>query len=179
MRFRHFTAVLAALSLAPLAGCSGNEAEQAAEMAKKPMSEAIASIDGVSSFAAALKKTGLDGIFQGPGDYTVLAPENGAFGSLGETSEDAILAAVLREHILPGTILPDDIKAALQAENGEPVSMATMGSGVISFSLAGERIVATSSDGRKAMLSDSPVRAANGVVIPVDAVLRDTNLPEK
>jgi uncharacterized surface protein with fasciclin (FAS1) repeats len=181
MRFRHLIAVMAGFALVPAAGCSPTEEERAAEMAKKPLSEAIASLDSVSGFAAALEKTGLDGIFEGPGDYTVLAPENGAFGDVGETSEDAILAAVLREHILPGTILPDDIRAALQAGDGEgePVSVATMGSGAISFSMAGERIVATSGDGRKAILSDLSYRAANGVVIPVDAVLRDTNFPEE
>ena len=179
MNFRIMTAAVAAVSMVPLAACTKVETDEAGnQVTGQTTIEALAADDNLSDFAGAFETTGLDGIFDGPAAYTVLAPENGAFGALEDSEEDMseeerkpVMAAVLRDHILPGALTPDDIKASLEAGNGS--AMATMGNGSVTFSLNNEdRIVATGADGRKAILSEAAVRTDNGVVIPVDAVLR-------
>jgi uncharacterized surface protein with fasciclin (FAS1) repeats len=173
MKIMAFLPAVAAIALAPLAACSDSETKVAAESPDQRLSAAIAADGDISKFARALQTTGLAGIFEGPAEYTVLAPEDGAFGKLNGDLEAPVVAAILREHILPGAVLPDDIKASLEKAGEDGVSMVTMGSGVVSFSLEEGRLVATSADGKKAVLSDSPVKAANGVLIPVDGVLKD------
>jgi uncharacterized surface protein with fasciclin (FAS1) repeats len=182
MRFRAMFAALAALSLAPLAACSeqADSAKDDAAVPSRSLAEAIDSQGELSKFADALEQTGLEGIFEGPGDYTVLAPENQAVEKLGETGERLmqedqrpVLAAILRRHILPGTILPEDIKKSLAKEEGNTVIMATMGSNAMTFTLEDGRIVATTGEGWRGVLSDSAIRASNGVVIPVDAVQQE------
>lgn len=173
MKIVAFLPAVAAIALAPLAACSDSETKVAAENANQRLSAAIAADGKISNFAKALETTGLAGIFEGPAEYTVLAPEDAAFNKLTGDLEAPVLAAILREHILAGAVLPDDIKASLKNAGEDGVSMVTMGSGAVAFSLEDGRVVATSADGKKAVLSDSPVRATNGVLIPVDGVLKD------
>ena len=179
MKLKPMVAALAAISLVPLAACTKVETDEAGnEVTSQTTIEALAANDDLSGFAEAFEATGLDGIFDGPAAYTVLAPDNAAFGALEQSEEGMneeerapVTASVLRDHILPGALTPDDIKAALEAGNSS--AMATMGNGSVTFSLNNEdRIVATGADGRKAILSDAAVRTDNGVVIPVDAMLR-------
>jgi len=185
MNCRTLFAAMAALSLTPLAACSDNGSDASNTSADPLLSEAIGSTNDLSKFAEALKKTGLIGIFDGPASYTILAPDDGAFAKLEEADEPlmeadqaAVLAAIVREHILPGAVTPNDIKAAVEASSSKSAIITTMGSDGITFTLEGGRIVATSGDGRRALLSASPIRAANGVVIPVDAVLRETDISQ-
>lgn len=174
MDHRPLLAALAALALTPLAACSGENSETPAKQEEQTLLDALGSAKDLSRFSAGLKDTDLEGIFAGPADYTVLAPRNEAFEGLGDDIDAPILAAALREHILPGTVTPDDIKAAIDSASGEPVAMATMGAGAVTFSLEDGKIVATSGDGRKAVQTGSPIRAGKHVVIPVDALLKET-----
>jgi len=182
MNYRTLFVAMAALALAPIAACSDEGSDASTTSADLLLSEAIGSTNDLSKFSEALEKTGLTGVFEGPASYTILAPDDGAFANLGEVGEQLmeadqapVLAAIVREHILPGAVMPDDIKASVEASNGKSVIITTMGSDGITFTVEGESIVATSGDGRKAILSASPIRTANGVVIPVDAVLRETD----
>ncbi|MCB2078556.1 MAG: fasciclin domain-containing protein [Novosphingobium sp.] len=178
MTFRPIALAFAAIAMVPLAACSDNADVAGAETAQS-MKDALDENGDLSSFAEALEDTGLAGIFDGPSSYTVLAPVNDAFPSLPEAGEDQsedqrkpMLAAILRDHILPGTVMPDDIKASLQTSDGPPPSMATMGNGTVTFSLDGDQIVATGASGQRAILDGTPVRTTHGVVIPISGSLR-------
>lgn len=181
MNVRTCLAALAVIGLVPLAACSDDAGEEASALAEGDgdLASALAGEDRLSQFSAALSGAGLAGAFKGPGDYTVLAPENAAFEKLGDTGKEllqpdqkAILAAILREHILPGAMTREDIAQALDNAQGKPVTVATMGSGAVQFSKDGDTIVATGADGSKATLSADTVTGTNGVAIPIDGFLK-------
>ncbi len=181
MRYNSILTAIAITAMIPLSACADKSAEGTAAKAdaKTSLTETINSDPNFSDFAKALDKAGLAGVFDGPGDYTVLAPDNGAFGKLGDAGEvllqpeqRAALAAVLREQILPGSIMPEDIEKSLAGANGKSVSMVTLGSSAVVFTKEGDKIMVTSADGKKASVSGKPQTAKNGVVMSVDTFLK-------
>ena len=179
-------AVLAAVSLVllvPLAAC-GSKAEDkpsaaAATSANGTLAAAVGGAPGLTTVATALKSTGLSSVFDGSAPYTLLAPDDDAFGALGEAGKTlqspengAALAEILRDHILPGYLTVADIEAALKTAGGKPVTMKTMGGKSVSFVREGEALVVSTPDGARAKVDGAAVSANNGVVIPLDAVLR-------
>jgi uncharacterized surface protein with fasciclin (FAS1) repeats len=137
-----------------------------------------ASLDANSTFVQAAKAAGLDATLAGPGPYTVLVPSDDAFAKLPNGMADSLmkpeskaeLTRVLTYHILPGTILVDDIGKAIDKGDGTTV-LATMGGDTLIATKDGGNIVLTDSSGGKATLSGGDERASNGVVHHVDAVL--------
>ena len=137
-----------------------------------------AGINQDSRFFAAAKSAGLDATLAGPGPYTVLVPDDAAFGKLPSGTADnwmkpesrAQLTGVLTNHILPGTILADDIGKAIDNGKGKAV-LATMGGGTLTATREGGKIVLTDSAGAKATVTKADDRHSNGVVHHVDTVL--------
>lgn len=181
---------LGALALVPLAGCgqSADTAGTATATAEKPSSAtltaALGDAAGMSTIAAALKGTGLNTVFDGTAPYTLLAPEDDAFGKLGDTAKmltapenGAAMAEVLKAHVLPGYMTVADIDAALTNAKGKPVKMTTMAGNQVTFARSGEALTVTAADGSTATVSGKEVTASNGVAIPVDAVLKKTPAP--
>ena len=173
---------LAALALVPLVGCN-KAADESDATATEPgaatLTAAIGGAPGMSTVAAALKSTGLATVFDGTAPYTVLVPQDDAFGALGEAGaklkapeNGAAMAAVLKAHVLPGYMTVADIGAALTRAQGKPVRMTTMAGSVVTLTRSGEAIAVTAADGSTAKVSGSELTAGNGVAIPVDAVLK-------
>ena len=179
MRYSPVIAALAGVAMIPLAACSDRSQDQAAAKSQtSSLADTVKSEGNMSVLASALTSTQLASVFDGPAEYTVLAPSDDAFDKLGDARNEltkadskAAMAALLRDHVLPGAITPEDIEKALTAANGKPITMATMGSGSVSFAKEGGKLVVTSADGRKALMG-SPIRTRNGVIIPVDTVLK-------
>jgi uncharacterized surface protein with fasciclin (FAS1) repeats len=172
---------LAAATLVPLAACSDEASDAAApsEPSTKTLTEALGSASDLATVANALRDTGLASVFEGPGSYTVLAPSDDAFAALGtdrqlleDDAQRAAVVAILRDHILPGFLLPSDITKAIDASAAGQVEMTTMANHTLTFSKSGEDVVVTNEDGASARLSGSPVTANNGVAIPIDGVLK-------
>ena len=176
--------LLVAAALLALPGCSKPAAQAdpggaALTKSDKSVAETISGDAQFKTLAGGLKSTGLDGVFAGKGDYTVLAPTEAAFGALGDkaaglTAPDrqAMLAAVLRAHIIPGMLTTADIGQAIDANGGKPISMRTMGTGSVSFGRAGADYSVTADDGSSAKLSGPGMIANNGAVLPISAVLK-------
>lgn len=174
---------LGALALVPLAGC-GQATDKTATEASNPsgaatLAAAIGEAAGMSTVAAGLKGTGLNTVFDGSAPYTLLAPEDDAFGALGDTGtmltapeNGAAMAQVLKAHVLPGYMTVADIDAALTRAKGKPVKITTMAGSEVSFARTGEVLTVTAADGSTAKVSGKEVTASNGVAIPVDAVLK-------
>jgi uncharacterized surface protein with fasciclin (FAS1) repeats len=177
---------LAALSLA-LAGCGGGEEANQANEANTAQGAAgaegadqtiAASLDQNSRFSQAMKGAGLDATLAGPGPYTVLVPQDQAFARLPAGAMDemmrpesrARLTDVLTYHILPGTVLVEDIGRAVENANGRAI-LATMGGETLQAAREGERIVLTDSAGNRATLVRGDERRSNGVVHHIDGVL--------
>lgn len=131
-----------------------------------------------SRFAAAAKAAGLDSTLAGPGPYTVLAPSDEAFGKLPAGQLDdwmkpesrAGLTRVLTYHIMPGTVLAEDIGKAIEAGDGKAL-LATMGGGTLTATREDGRIVLADSSGNRATVTEADRNYSNGVVHAIDTVL--------
>lgn len=179
-------AVPAALALLSLSACSSGEDAEPAEVeaGDETLATAIADADDMRTVASALGDTGLAQVFDGAGSYTLFAPNDAAFDALGEAGQSlrepgqrAALAAILRDHIVPGYLTLDDIETALEAQGGRAVEVETMGDRTLVFSRANDGIKVTGEDGTSAMLTGASVRASNGVAIALDGVLKRLDAP--
>lgn len=180
---RLFAASLAALGLIALSACdraansdpaaSGNVADSGGSLPS-----ALSAVPSMSRVSALLGSTGLTSIFDGTGGYTLLAPSDAAFTALGEKGalldqpeQQAASAAILRAHLVPGTLSADDIGKAIDASGGQAVSMRTLGGGTVRFTRDGAEILVSGASGSKAILAGSTIRAGNNAALPIDAVL--------
>ena len=143
-----------------------------------------AGIDSKSRFFAAAKAAGLDATLGGPGPYTVLVADDAAFAKLPPgTSENwlkpesrAQLTGVLTHHILPGTILAEDIGKAIESGKGKAI-LATMGGGTLTATKEGNNIVLTDAAGTKATVTKADENHSNGVIHHIDTVLVPAQQP--
>lgn len=177
------TALTAATLL--LAACSGEGGagdESATEPSSQTLAEMVSDTDDLSVVAATLQDAGLAQIFDGVAAYTLLAPRDAVFESLGEAGatlrsaeQRPAMVAVLRDHIVPGYLTPDDIARAIAAEDDGKVAMKTMGGHTLTFAETGGTITATSEAGVMTRFAGDALLASNGVAIPVDGLVVDVS----
>ena len=186
---RPFVLASTIIGLALLPACS-NDAEKVEEdgttqeEATRTLAASLGDAPDLTSLNDAISETGLGSIFDGPASYTLLAPSNAAFEALGEEGEALLtedqrplLVGLLREHILPGHLTPENIAQAVEDQSGD-VTMTTLGGGEVTFSKAGDTITVSNTNGSTAELAPSATAATNGVIIPLDAVLIPKQSPE-
>ena len=187
IRPRRSLAAFAALALLALPACSADETADQADVESEPtddtLAAAISDADGLTVVASALGDSGLAQVFDGAGSYTIFAPNDAAFEALGETGaalrepgQSAAMAAVLRDHIVPGYLTPADIESAIEAQGGA-VKVETMGDHALTFTRVDDGIRVTSEDGSAAMLTGDALKARNGVAIALDGVLKKVDAP--
>ena len=171
---------LAASALA-LDGCSRDDAaeDEAAEASTETLAALVAEADDLSTVAGVIGEAGLAQVFDGAASYTLLAPRDSAFEALGEAGEELrsaeerpAMVAILRDHIVPGYLTPQDIAKAVEAADDDTVEMRTMGGHVVTFTGEGDAITVTAEDGATARFAGEALRGSNGVAIPLDGVLR-------
>ena len=179
------SAVLGAITGALLlSGCSDQGSAGRDAGSGEPRAETLAALvsraDDLSVVSATLEDAGLAQVFDGTAAYTMLAPRDAAFESLGETGEllrsaeqRPAMVAVLRDHIVPGYLTPDDIAKAIELDSDGKVSMKTMAGHTLTFARTGDTISATGEDGASARFAGDALRASNGVAIPVDGIAVD------
>ena len=85
----------------------------------------------------------------------------------------ADLTAVLTYHILPGTILAEDISKAIEQGKGS-AKLPTMGGGEITATKEGDKIVLADAAGGKAIVTEADLKKSNGVIHHIDGVLMPT-----
>ena len=187
IRPRRPLAAFAALALLAVPACSADETADQAAAESEPIDDtlaaAISDADGLTVVASALGNSGLAQVFDGAGSYTIFAPNDAAFEALGEAGaalrepgQSAAMAAVLRDHIVPGYLTPADIESAIEAQGGA-VKVETMGDHALTFTRADDGIRVTSEDGSAAMLTGDALKARNGVAIALDGVLKKVDAP--
>lgn len=154
---------------------SGNEA--AAPAAGQAGDQTIAAgIDQNGRFFQAAKAVGLDATLAGPGPYTVFVPDDQALANLdignpAQPQSRAQLTSVLTNHILPGTVLAEDIGKAIETGNGT-ATLATMGGATLTATRDGGNIVLTDPAGGKVTVTAADQRYSNGVVHRISGVLQ-------
>lgn len=178
--------LLAAPTLLLVSACgsedAGNgEAATAGTPAEETLAGLLAGADDLSATTSALSETGLAGILDATPNYTVLAPSDAAFeafapadGAAEASAVDqrAAMAAVMRAHILPGYLTAQDINRAIDAAEGGTVTMHSMADTALTFSREGDAIKVTADDGSSAMLVGTELAGTNGVLLPIDTVLK-------
>ena len=174
---------LAAAALA-IAGCGDKDGSQPGGAQSGEAKDAAggqtiaAGINQQSRFFAAAKAAGLDATLGGPGPYTVLVADDAAFGKLPAGTADnwmkpesrAQLTGVLTNHILPGTMLAEDIGKAIDNGKGKAMLL-TMGGETLTATREGGKIVLTDAAGGKATVTKADEKHSNGVVHHIDTVL--------
>jgi uncharacterized surface protein with fasciclin (FAS1) repeats len=181
---RWLAAALAAVGLSlALPSCTdaGSTGESAtAEPSEESLAALVSQNDELSVVSATLQDAGLSQVFDGVAAYTLLAPRDAAFTSLGEAGETLrspeqrpAMVAVLRDHIVPGYLTPDDIARAVSESTEGKVAMRTMAGHTLTFSKSGDTITATGEDGRTVRIAGEALLARNGVAIPVDGLAVD------
>jgi uncharacterized surface protein with fasciclin (FAS1) repeats len=176
-----------AMGLIAVAGCKNNQqsdnAAKGTEAVKQAGDKTIAAgLNHDSRFFTLAKAAGLDVTLEGPGPYTVLVADDAAFAKLPAGTVDgwtkpegrAELTRMLTYHILPGTVLAEDIGKAIDNGKGK-APLATMGGGTLTATKEGDKIVLTDAAGSKATITKADQTMANGVVHYTDAVL----MPDK
>lgn len=172
-----------------LASCGDDAAQTAlsAEGAADQTGENFAAVLGkepsLSIAAQQLETTGLLAALDGEASYTVFLPTNAAFEALGEQGgaliEDpqyrAVVAAVLRNHMVPGVLDRAAIDKAI-ADGGGEAAVANFGGGVLVLSREEDRLVVRDASGRKAALDGKVTRVGKGALIAIDTVLVDPDL---
>lgn len=173
-------ALVAAAGAMLLAACSG-ESETGEEATAEPSSQTLAALvaqaDELSAVSATLEDAGLAQVFDGVAAYTLLAPRDAAFESLGEAGETLrsadqrpAMVAVLRDHIVPGYLTPADIAKAVELDDDGKVAMRTMAGHTLTFASQDGAITATGEDGATVRFAGDALLATNGVAIPVDGL---------
>ena len=185
------TKVMAALAAAACAlmlpACSGDsagESDATAEVSDETLASVVEHADGLSTVSDVLGDAGLAQVFDGAASYTLFAPQDAAFDALGEAGDDlrspeqrAAMVAILRDHIVPGYLTPDDIANAVDVADDGSVEMRTMGAHTLTFTGEGDTITVTGEDGSTAKFAGDALRASNGVAIPLDGVLKKVEAP--
>ena len=179
---RMLAALAAASTLLVLPACDANEAEsggESAEVSNETLASMVADADGFSVAAGSLTDAGLATVFDGAAAYTVFLPQDAAFEKLGAAGEELrtaeqrpAMVAILRDHIVPGYLTPEDIAKAIELDNDKSVQMTTMGGHTLTFTAQGDVIQVASADGASARFDGDALRASNGVAIPLDGVLK-------
>ena len=170
---------LAAAALALQACSGGADDADRAEVSSGTLASLVADADELSIVSETLGDAGLAQVFDGAAAYTLFAPQDAAFKALGEAGEALqtaeqrpAMVAILRDHIVPGYLTPDDIGKAIELDADGSVVMRTMGDHTLTFTSEGDSIAVSSEDGAKAHFAGEALRASNGVAIPLDGVLK-------
>jgi uncharacterized surface protein with fasciclin (FAS1) repeats len=183
-------ALLAAVAASlMLPACSGGNEEKGAdgataEVSNDTLAKEIADADNLSVVSGALGDAGLAAVFDNAAAYTIFTPEDSAFDALGdpgkqlrEPAQRPALIAILRDHIVPGYLTPEDISNAIDVADDKKVKMRTMGGHTLTFTSQGNAITVTNEDGSSAKFAGNALRASNGVAIPLDGVLKKVETP--
>jgi uncharacterized surface protein with fasciclin (FAS1) repeats len=141
----------------------------------------IATAPGLGTLAAQLGTAELDQTLAGNGPYTLFAPSDAAFRRLAPGIATDLLApenrsalvALLRYHIVPGTMTTEQLTARIRAGGGS-ATLTTLGGQPLVATMTGDVITLTSVTGNRSYVEAADVPQANGVIHVVNGVLVPT-----
>lgn len=150
-----------------------NTAAALSPMGSGDIVSVAAATDNLKMFVAAVKAAGLVEKFQGKGPFTVFAPTDEAFAQLPAGTMDdlmkpanqAQLAGILANHVVPGVIMAADVKTMKATNvNGQDLDVVVTGKSVM---VSGAKVV------------KADLVAGNGVIHIIDKVLLPAAKAEK
>ncbi|MEO6650895.1 MAG: fasciclin domain-containing protein [Chitinophagaceae bacterium] len=145
---------------------------------KKDIVDVAAGSSDHSTLVAAVKAADLVTTLQGKGPFTVFAPTNEAFGKLPAGTVDnllkaenkAKLASILTYHVVAGNLDAKQVLAAIKKGNGKAM-LTTVAGGTLTASVENGKVILTDANGGKATVTATDLKASNGVIHVIDAVL--------
>lgn len=131
-----------------------------------------------TTLVAAVKAAGLVDTLEGPGPFTVFAPNNNAFDALPAGTVDsllqpqnkAMLTSVLTYHVVPGALTTDELKAKV-ARMGGSYNVKTVNGEDLTFKVDGSTLFVADMKGDLARVTIPDVMQSNGVIHGIDTVL--------
>lgn len=193
---------LSSVALLAVAACGQNEKKKEpapVEMAPPPMTPATTEpmVGGVAmnpmdtivanaskapnltTLVSAIQTAGLAERLQGPGPFTVFAPDNAAFDKipaatregLMQPAQKAELTKILTYHVVPGRLTAADLAAEAQKGGGTATLTTVQGEKLMAKDMGGGKWELTDAKGGKAMITQADVAQSNGMVHVIDTVL--------
>ena len=131
-----------------------------------------------TTLVAAVKAAGLVETLQGPGPFTVFAPDNAAFAALPPGTVDtllkpenkATLTAVLTYHVVAARLNSKALERMIK-QGGGRATLKTVQGGELTATMSGADINITDAKGNTAKITITNVNQSNGVIHVVDRVL--------
>ena len=133
--------------------------------------ELAVATDSLSTLVAAVTQANLVDTLSGTGPFTVLAPTDTAFGdalaALNLTAEQLLaredLGDILTYHVISGSVLSTDLTDGMMVE--------TVQGGMLEVDITDAGVFFVDANGGRAQVTAADVKASNGVVHVIDAVL--------
>jgi uncharacterized surface protein with fasciclin (FAS1) repeats len=131
-----------------------------------------------TTLVTAVKAADLVSTLKGKGPFTVFAPTNDAFAKLPAGTLDgllkpeskATLAKILTYHVVAGNLDAAAVLAAIKKGGGKAV-LTTVAGGKLTATVQKGKVVLTDEKGGKATVTATDLKASNGVIHVIDAVL--------
>ena len=131
-----------------------------------------------TTLVAAVKAAGLVATLQSAGPFTVFAPTNDAFAklpkgtveSLLKPENKATLAKILTYHVVAGNLDATAVLKAIKDGNGS-VTLKAVSGGSLTASIKGGKVILTDEKGGIATVTATDLKAGNGVIHVIDAVV--------
>jgi len=133
----------------------------------------------LTTLVSAVQAAGLASTLQGPGPFTVFAPDNAAFEKipaatregLMQPAQKAALTKILTYHVVPGRLTAADIAAEAQKGGGTATLTTVQGEKLTIKDAGGGRWTITDAKGGTSTITQADVGQSNGVVHVIDTVL--------
>lgn len=150
----------------------------ATTMAQSDVVDVAVSSKDHTTLVAAVKAADLVNTLKGEGPFTIFAPTNSAFDALpGGTVESLLkpeskgtLSNILTYHVVAGNFQAADVLAAIKKGGGKFV-IKTVSGGTLTASIKDGNVILTDGKGNNATVTATDLKASNGVIHVIDAVV--------
>ncbi len=174
--------VLAIVAMSVQAQCNSNKGHARQTSYnwghEKDIVDVAAGDDNFGTLVAAVQAADLVGTLKSDGPFTVFAPTNEAFDklptgtveSLLKPSNKSQLAGILTYHVVAGKFDAGDIVEAIKLGGGE-ATIKTVQGGKLTATMRAKSVILTDENGGQSFVTATDVRASNGIVHVLDAVV--------
>lgn len=160
---------------APLA--AHNHGTHSAAKAQKTIVETAVGTGVHTTLVAAVQAAGLVDTLSGPGPFTVFAPVDTAFAALPsgtvenllQPAQKPTLTKVLTYHVVAGRVPAAQLVQAIR-NGGGTYEVKTVAGEMLTARLVGDTVTITDAAGRTSRVTQTDVKATNGVIHVTDGV---------
>lgn len=131
-----------------------------------------------TTLVAAVKAADLVNTLKGEGPFTIFAPTNSAFDALPDGTLESLLkpeskgtlSKILTYHVVAGDFKAADVIAAIKKDGGS-FAVKTVSGGTLTASIKDGNVILTDAGGNSATVTATDLKASNGVIHVIDAVV--------